>query len=501
MNENSKLRCAAADLGAGSGRVIVGQIVRDQLHLTEAHRFQTPLRRNGDQGSRCEGCDRSYFCWDIDAIEKHVLTGIQAAASPLASVGVDSWGVDYLLLDESGRRIGCPVSYRDPRTEGVMERVFGRVPRDEVYRRTGIQFQPFNTLYQLAATSAQEPSWLAGARRLLMVPDYLHYRLSGVAVAETTNASTTQLLAVGGDWDADLLAAAGVDKRLMGRLVEPGTVLGDMAAAIGPQGGIKVIAPPTHDTASAVAGAPLKSIDEAYISSGTWSLMGIESWWPYATPAAMTMNVSNERGYERRYRVLKNIMGLWLIQRVAHEMNVAIDDGLIAAARAAIPWRSIVNPDDGRFLNPTSMTDSIRGFCSRTDQPEPVTPADLARCIFDSLALSYRKTKAELEALKGSPLTKIRIIGGGSKNVLLNQLCADACGVPVSAGPAETSAIGNICVQLIALGGLRDLDDARRLVRRSFPIVEYMPRASVPDSVWTRFNQLKTPEAHERIRL
>ena len=212
-----------------------------------------------------------------------------------------------------------------------------QVPRDEVYRRTGIQFQPFNTLYQLAATSAQEPSWLAGARRLLMVPDYLHYRLSGVAVAETTNASTTQLLAVGGDWDADLLAAAGVDKRLMGRLVEPGTVLGDMAAAIGPQGGIKVIAPPTHDTASAVAGAPLESIDEAYISSGTWSLMGIESWWPYATPAAMTMNVSNERGYERRYRVLKNIMGLWLIQRVAHEMNVAIDDGLIAAARAAIP--------------------------------------------------------------------------------------------------------------------------------------------------------------------
>ncbi len=498
MIKDSKLRCAAADLGAGSGRVIAGQIVRGRLELTEAYRFQTPLRRDGD---RCEGCDRSYFCWDIDAIEKHVLSGIHAAAAlPLASVGVDSWGVDYLLLDETGSRIGCSVSYRDPRTEGMMERVFARVPREEIYRRTGIQFQRFNTIYQLAATSVQEPSWLAKARRLLMVPDYLHYRLSGVPVAEYTNASTTQLLAVGGNWDHDLLAAAGVDERLMGRLVEPGTILGDLAAPIAPSGSVKVIAPPTHDTASAVAGAPLESIDEAYISSGTWSLMGIESRQPYSTPAAMTMNVSNEGGYERRYRVLKNIMGLWLIQRVCQEMNVAIDDALITGAGAAAPWRSIVNPDDGRFLNPASMGDSIRSFCLQTGQPEPATSADLARCIFDSLALSYRKTKEELEELKGSSLTKIRIIGGGSKNVLLNQLCADACGVPVTAGPAETSAIGNICAQLIAVGALRDLDDARRLVRRSFPIAEYTPRDPVPDSVWTRFNQLKTSDSQAKVR-
>jgi rhamnulokinase len=496
VNDDRTIRCAAADLGAGSGRVITGEIVRGRLELSEAYRFKTPLRRPGEQGSRSEGCDR-YFSWDVDAIEKHVLSGIRAAASrPLTSVGVDSWGVDYVLLDEPGRRVGCCVSYRDPRTEGMMERVFARIPREDIYRRTGIQFQPFNTIYQLAATSIGEPPWLASARRLLMVPDYLHYRLSDVPVTETTNASTTQCLALSGDWDGELLAAVGVDPSLMGQLVEAGTMLGEMTAA-GAPAGVKVIAPPTHDTASAVAGAPLESIDEAYISSGTWSLMGIESLQPLSTPVAMRMNVTNERGYARRFRVLKNIMGLWLIQRVSQEMHVVVDDALIAAARAAAPWRSIVNPDDGRFLNPASMSDSIRAYCRETGQPEPAMAADLARCVFDSLALSYRYVKEELEELRGSPLSKIRIVGGGSKNGLLNQLCADACGIPVSAGPTETSAIGNICVQLVALGALQNLGDARRIVRESFPITDYTPCNSVPDSAWSRFRHITAPRIEE----
>ena len=227
--------------------------------------------------------------------------------------------------------------------------------------------------------------------------------------------------------------------------------------------------------------------------------MGIESLSPFSTVDAMNMNFSNEGGVERRYRVLKNIMGLWLIQRVSTELNIAIDDALIEAASRAPPWRSLVNPDDQRFLNPRSMSRSIREYCIETGQPEPETAADLARCVFDSLALCYRKVKGELETLLGHRLTKIRIIGGGSKNKLLNQLCADACGIPVSAGPAETSAIGNLCVQLITLGALENLDDARRLVRRSFPITEYVPQGIVPDTVWNRFQQLIIGKTRENV--
>jgi rhamnulokinase len=260
-----------------------------------------------------------------------------------------------------------------------------------------------------------------------------------------------------------------------------------------------IIAPATHDTASAVAAAPLENADEAYISSGTWSLMGVESLAPFTTADAMAMNFSNEGGVERRYRVLKNIMGLWLIQRVCNELAIAIDDGLIEAASLATPWRSVVNPDDQRFLNPDCMGKTIREYCIETGQPEPETAAELARCVFDSLALSYRKVKAEIEMLRGRPLTKIRIIGGGSKNKLLNQLCANACGIPVSAGPAETSAIGNLCVQLITLGALQNLEDARHLVRRSFPIEEYVPRAIVPDTVWKHFHQLTITKTRETV--
>jgi rhamnulokinase len=491
MKKDGRIRCAAADLGAGSGRVIVGEIIHERLELAEVYRFDDLLHEDHSSG---------YLCWNLDEIEHHVRAGISAASSaPTSSIGVDGWGVDYVLLDDAYRRVGCSVGYRDSRTEGMVDRVLARIPREQVYRRTGIQFQSFNTLYQLAATAIQEPAWIRDARHLLMVPDYLHYRLSGVVSNEYTNATTTQLFNLAGEWDTGLLAAAGVDRLLMGKPINPGTVLGPLTTHDGASNDMLVIVPATHDTASAVAAAPLESADEAYISSGTWSLMGIESLSPFTTDDAMNMNFSNEGGVERRYRVLKNIMGLWLIQRVSLELNITIDDKLIEAASRATPWRSIVNPDDKRFLNPSSMSRSIREYCAETGQPEPETAAELARCVFDSLALCYRTVKGELETLLGHRLTKIRIIGGGSKNKLLNQLCADACGIPVSAGPAETSAIGNLCVQLITLGALENLEDARRLVRRSFPITEYVPQAIVPDTVWKRFQQIIIPRTQEIV--
>ncbi|MDR3515929.1 MAG: rhamnulokinase [Azospirillaceae bacterium] len=481
------VRCAAVDLGAGSGRVIAAVFDGAALSLTEAHRFETPLLRD----------DHGLQYWDIDAIEAHARTGLQAAAATAAidSVGIDSWGVDYVLIDGTGQRVGVAVSYRDHRTDGIMDQVCSRIPAAEIYRRTGIQFLPFNTLYQLAATARQHPDWLKQARHLLMVPDYLNFRLCGAIAGEYTNATTTQLFNLPSQgWDADLLAVAGVDPALMPPLVEPGTRLGTLkgCGTPGSDRPVPVIAVASHDTASAVAGAPLEGSDEAYISSGTWSLMGVESALPLVSAAAHRLGFTNEGGYGRRYRVLKNIMGLWLLQRIRAECAAPIPShaDLVAAAQAAAPWRSLVDPDDPRFLNPPSMTVAVQRFCAETGQSVPDDSGSLARCVFDSLALSYRQTREQLEALRGRSLSRIRIIGGGSQNRLLNQLCADACQVPVSAGPVETSAIGNACVQLIALGVLPDLEAARAVVRRSFPIAHYQPGHPVPDAVWQRFQTL-----------
>jgi len=468
-------RCAAVDIGAGSGRVIVGDLVGDKIELREAHRFTTPLlSAEGGEPAR----------WDIDRIATEVETGLAAAeASEPGSVGVDTWGVDYVLLDADGRRLGPAVAYRDSRTEGMMETVFGRVPKAEIYRRTGIQFMAFNTLYQLAADARDTPERLRDAAHFLMIPDYLHYRLSGVIASEYTNATTTQLLNLEtGDWDADLLAAAGVPAGLMRRPVEPGTILAEIRAPGGSRRSMRVVTPATHDTGSAVAAAPLAGPDEAYISSGTWSLMGVESFKPFADARAADLNISNEGGVDRRFRVLKNIMGLWLIQRVKAELNGPDHAELVSAAEVARPWRSIVDPADDVFLNPPSMIAAIRERCAATGQPAPEDAGELARCVFDSLALSYGRVLRELEALRGSPITHVRVVGGGSRNALLNQLCADVCGVPVSAGPIETTALGNVCVQMIASGALSGIDEARAVIRRSFPLTEFTPKQPVPES-------------------
>ena len=470
----------AADLGASSGRVIAAQQSEGSLRLREVSRFSISFAKDQHSG---------YLCWGIDAIEESVRQGIKDASqlAPIASIGVDSWGVDYVLLDARLQRVGQAVCYRDDRTKGKIEQVTARMPRAEIYRRTGMQFQPFNTFYQLAAMAEQEPEWVSKTRHLLMIPDYLHFRLCGVIANEYTDATTTQLLNLDGEWDRDLFAAAGVKEIWMKPPVQAGTVLGE--ARFGNKAA-KIVAGTTHDTASAVVGTPFEAVTEAFLSSGTWSLMGVESVVPYASEQALQWNFGNEGGFGRRYRVLKNIMGLWLLQRLSQEFQVPIDDALLKAVAEAAPWRSIVNPDDGRFLNPDSMKQAIQEYCVETRQPVPETLAQFGRCALESLALCYRLVKEQLESLREQSLTRIRIVGGGTKNRLLNQLCANACQLPVSAGPVEASAIGNICSQMIALDEIPSLDAARAVIRSSFEINEYRPHEPIPDSVWKLFQQL-----------
>lgn len=485
------IRCAAVDLGANSGRVAVVDYDGERLAFREARRFDTPRRRDDETG---------YQCWDVDAIEREIRIGLSAAAqsATLESVGVDGWGVDYVLLDERQQRVGPAVSYRDDRTQGMMAAVFDRLPASDVYRRTGIQLQPFNTLYQLASTAREHPDWLERARHLLMLPDYFHYRLGGAIANEYTNATTTQLYGVASDdWDDELLAVAGISRQLLTRPVSPGTVLG-VATDLGGGRELKVTAPATHDTASAVAAIPLASSHEAFIVSGTWSLMGVESERPFVGDAARRLNFTNEGGVERRYRVLKNIAGLWLLQCIARELGQR-EAQLVAAAADAPAWRSSIDPADPRFLNPPSMVAAIRSFCAETGQTEPESGGALARCALESLALSYRSVKDEIETLLGQPLTALRIGGGGGQNALLNQLAADACEVPVLVGPVESSLLGNACVQLIALGALADIDAARAVLRRSSALSQVLPRQPIPDAALHRFRSFAHRSDEPRV--
>jgi rhamnulokinase len=477
----TETRSAAIDLGASTGRVVVGETDGEHLTLREAARFETP----GFQDAS------GYQCWDVDRIEGSVREGLRTARGlgPLASVGVDTWGVDFALIDGDGTRVAPVVSYRDTRTVASMKQTLAMMSQPDLYRRTGIQQQPFNTIFQLMATVTREPTWLARARRMLMLPDYFHFRLCGVQANEYTQATTTQLFNIHShDWDEELLALVGVSPALLDKPVEPGTPLGELELGDGSAHRTKVIAPATHDTASSVAAIPLGDPDTAYISSGTWSLMGIESMTPLADERALRLNLTNEGGVGRRYRVLKNIVGLWLVQRIRQELGGEDHAALVEAARAAAPWRSLIDPEDAQFFAPASMIEAIRGFCSETGQPVPDDTGSLARCAFDSLSLCYRRVVRDLGELRGRPLERIHIVGGGSQNRLLDQLCADACELPVLAGPVETSALGNICVQLMALGVLASLDDARAMVRRSFPVEEFVPRSAVPRSALTLFD-------------
>lgn len=472
------------DLGASSGRVMLGRYQSDDrtISLQEVTRFRNQL-------VSIDGHD----CWDIDGLEHAIRQGLQQldqqGITP-DSIGIDTWGVDYLLLDSEGQRVGLPVAYRDGRTHGLMQQAQREMGMQWLYQRTGIQFLPFNTLYQLRAFSQRHPELLGRVAHALLIPDYLHYRLTGQLNWEYTNATTSQLLNIhSGDWDPELLAWAGAKAAWFGHPTAPGNTVGHWRMASGAQ--VPVIAVATHDTASAVLATPLQGQHAAYLSSGTWSLMGFESRYPYTGAVAQAANITNEGGVEGRYRVLKNIMGLWLLQRVCEELNITDLCQLVEQAAEQPGCRSLINPNHPRFINPVKMVAEIQQACIEQGMPTPYSPPALARCIFDSLALLYRQVLGELQALRGRPFSHLHIVGGGSQNPLLNQLCADACGIPLSTGPIEASTLGNIGSQLIALGEVADVAIFRQLVAENFPQQTFSPQPfGAFTAGWLRFQTL-----------
>ncbi|MRI31512.1 rhamnulokinase [Endozoicomonas sp. OPT23] len=474
----------AVDLGASSGRLIVGWLEEGLPVIREVHRFENALvNKNG------------HDCWDLEGLYQNIRIGLEKTVRGYGtpkSVSVDSWAVDFVLVDKEGELVCPPVAYRDSRTEGYLDKLSDK-EKAGVYRRTAIQFLPFNTLYQLQAISDQNPEWLEDADCFLMIPDYLNYRLSGVRSSEYTNASTTQLLhAANADWDDELLYMAKAPTRLFPKPQLPGTNLGLVTDSIATvTGRTSVILAPSHDTAASVAASPLAGENSFFLSSGTWSLMGFESDDYFNDEQALGFNITSEGGINRRFRVLKNIMGLWLIQRVSKELTDTDFSQLVEAAEGAMPFRSLINPNDDRFLNPASMIAEIQSYCRETGQPVPETEGQLARCIFESLAFLYARVAQELATVRGIMPDSINVFGGGCQNELLNQMCADACNLQVVAGPVEASSLGNLINQWITHGQLESLEAARSAIAKSNDLTTFYPDAiSSFESQRSRFNEL-----------
>jgi rhamnulokinase len=406
----------------------------------------------------------------------------------IVSVGADTWGVDFVLLNKEDEILGLPYHYRDARTRGALERTFRKVPRAEIYAQTGLQFMELNSLYQLLAWQKHSAAILEAADTLLFMPDFLHWAMCGAKRAEFTIASTSQFLhPLKRDWSLPLLKRLGLPTHFLPKIVPPGTVLGkvrDSLALHTGLSGIKVVAPPSHDTASAVAGVPTANTGRAnwaYISSGTWSLMGVEVAKAALSPRALELNLTNEGGIDGTYRLLKNIMGLWLVQQCNRSFTAAGKKydyaQLVALASKARPFRSRINLKDPRFLNPPDMPKAIQAFCRETKQPVPQSAGELVRCCYESLALEYREVRGALEELTGEKIEFIHIVGGGAQNKLLSQLAADACERPVVAGPVEATALGNLLTQVRADGELGSLAEMRELVRASSKMQYYEPAA------------------------
>ena len=462
----TSVRVAAVDLGATSGRVMVATVAPGRLQLDEVHRFPNGPVRAEDGSLR----------WDIERLYAEVLLGL-TAAGPVDAVGVDSWAVDYGLLDASGRLLGAPHAYRDPRTVSVQEKVRAVVGEEELYAVTGLQHLPFNTIYQLAA----EPD-LGAAETMLLLPDLVGYWLTGATGAEATNASTTQLYDVRSrTWAADLADRVGIPHSLLPPLREPGTRIGELVPEVcqrtGQRPGTPVVAVGSHDTASAVVGVPAATGSSfAYISSGTWSLVGVELDAPVLSEAARRANFTNEGGVDATVRFLRNVMGLWVLTEamgtwVVDDVRVLLDEAL-----ATPPHGPVVDIDAPEFLAPGDMPARIGAACERSGQQPPQTRGGVVRCILESLALAYRRTVRAAVELSGHPVEVVHVVGGGARNELLCQLTADACGLPVLAGPVEAAALGNVLVQARALGArLPDLGAMRELIRATHHLVRYQP--------------------------
>lgn len=458
---------AAVDLGASSGRVMVGRVGPDSLELTEAHRFPNrPVRV--PEGLR----------WDVLGLYAGVLDGLKAAGA-VDSVGIDSWAVDYGLLDADGALLGNPVHYRDSRTDGIAGKVWATVPAAELYAATGLQYAPFNTLYQL--TAARVSAQFARAGRLLMIPDLLAYWLTGEQGTELTNASTTQLVDPRTrDWAYGLAERLGIDLTLFAPLRRPGDPAGVLRPEVleetGLSGPVPVTAVGSHDTASAVAAVPADGERFAYICTGTWSLAGLELDAPVLTEESRAANFTNELGLDGTVRYLRNIMGLWLLQECLRAWGEPGLGALLREAADVPALRSVVDAGDAAFLAPGRMPERIADACRESGQPVPVSPAEVTRCILDSLALAHRKAVEDASRLAGQPVDVVHVVGGGTRNALLCQLTADACGLPVVAGPTEAAALGNVLVQARAHGRVGDLAGMRRLLARTQPLTRYAPR-------------------------
>jgi rhamnulokinase len=481
----------ALDLGAESGRGLLGSFDGQQLVLEEVHRFANgPVRM----------VDTLY--WDLPRLFDEVKTALGKSTTrgvALDGVGLDTWGVDFGLIGRGDTLLGNPVHYRDARTGGMLEKAFKRVSRERIYEITGLQFLPFNTVYQLLALAEARSPLLDVAETLLMMPDLFGWLLTGRRVSERTDASTTQLLDPwSGTWSLELCRELKLPGSILPELIEPGSVLGPLRSSVVDELGLNhpvtVIAPATHDTASAVAAVPViprqRSVDSppnwCYLSSGTWSLLGVEVPRPVINAETMRSNFTNEGGVAGTTRLLKNIMGLWLVQecrRIWARAGCALSyEELTARAEAASPFAALIDPDDVSFLAHGDMPARISAFCTRTGQVPPHDEGAMIRCCLESLALKYRWVIKRLERILDTTIETIHIVGGGTKNTLLCQFTADACGRPVHAGPIEATAIGNILMQALGHGRLGSLADLRAVVSRSFPITVYQPRDT---AAWT----------------
>lgn len=475
----------AIDIGASSGRHILGHVENGRMMLEEIYRFDTlQIDKNG------------HDCWNVDGLWNNILKGLQICRDmgkiPI-TIGIDTWAVDFLLLDGSGKLVSDPVAYRDKRTEGMDKTVSELLSPRELYASTGIQKQTFNTIYQLMALKKEHPEQLAAAGRFLMIPDYFNFLLTGICQNEYTNATSTNLVnARTKTWDTEIIKKLDLPENIFGSLAMPGTRLGRLTQAVKNKVGFdcEVLLPATHDTGSAFLAVPVRDDHAVYISSGTWSLLGVENSEPITTEESRLQNFTNEGGYQYRFRYLKNIMGLWMIQSIRRERNgVSYVSGkggqksrnakkvsfaeLEEAARNAEGFKSIVDVNNEMFLSPDSMIESVKEYCRKTGQAVPDSVGELMQCVYKSLASCYAKAIEDLSALTGKRYTSINIVGGGAKDGYLNALTAKASGLPVFAGPTEGTALGNIIVQMIEGGDFSDLAAARNAIRDSFEIKEF----------------------------
>jgi rhamnulokinase len=492
MVESKSDSFLAFDLGAESGRAMLGELRGDSLALRELHRF--PNRMIEIDGS---------LHWDISGLFENVRQGLAAACAAeglnLRSVGVDTWGVDFGLLAPDGSLLELPHAYRDNRTEGAVGEVLERIPAKRLYELTGCQVLRINTIFQLYSMVRDRSPLLAKARDLLFIPDLFNYYLTGAKSTEFTFATTSGLYnPLSACWEDELFDALGIPRTFMQDIVSPGAVIGALDEGVAREAGLDrlpVVAPATHDTGSAVAAVPALEDGWAFISSGTWSLMGVEVRKPLISEQARKANFTNEGGVGGTFRFLKNIMGLWLLQQCIREWEKErpVDyETLTGLASSAVPFAALINPDHGSFLNPPDMPEALRQFCRDSGQPEPGSPGGVTRCILESLALRYRCVLDELAQVTAAPVHRLHVIGGGARNRLLCQFAADATGLPVTAGPVEATAMGNILVQAMALGRISDVSELRGIVRRSFEVAEYEPDQSAQwERAYERFREIR----------